>query len=111
MKLCAGSNSGDSRPVGSAAGPAARGRKRPDRRPKDLTWKEERELETLPGRIEDLELELSGLQQELSDPELYRKEGSFVAARKAELAAKEADLASTYARWEELESKRDLLRE
>ncbi len=87
------------------------GRKRPDRRPKDLTWKEERELETLPGRIEDLELELSGLQQELSDPELYRKEGSFVAARKAELAAKEADLASTYARWEELESKRDLLRE
>ena len=82
-------------------------RDRRERPRKALTWKEERELEALPARIEALEGDRDRLHGELADPALYQGDGAGVAARKESLAALEADLAAAYARWEDLESKRD----
>ena len=72
-------------------------------RPRRLGFKEKRELEALPGRIEGLEAAVDDLHREMADPSFYRKDGSAIAETKARLESLEADLASAYARWEKLE--------
>jgi ATP-binding cassette subfamily F protein uup len=87
---------------------------RPTRKPRDdepavaparrrLKWKEERELEELPARIEALETEQADLHERLADPDLYRGQGHVVAEIKQRLDELEGELAVVYARWEELE--------
>jgi ATP-binding cassette subfamily F protein uup len=77
----------------------------PEARPRTkLGFKEERELATLPGRIEALEMEQEGLHTQLADPGLYQRGGEAVAAAQARLAAVEAELAEVYSRWETLET-------
>jgi ATP-binding cassette subfamily F protein uup len=71
-----------------------------------LSFKESRELEGLPARIEALEAEQESLHDRLADPALYQGDGSAVAAAKGRLAALESELASAYARWEALEERR-----
>jgi ATP-binding cassette subfamily F protein uup len=68
-----------------------------------LRWQEARELEALPGRIEALEREQAALHGQLADPALYRGGKDQVTALSARLTAVAAELASAYARWEELE--------
>jgi ATP-binding cassette subfamily F protein uup len=75
--------------------PARRGAKR--------SYKDQRELDALPARIEALEAEVSALQQRLADPTIYRDGGQGVAQVQARLAAVESELAAAYARWEALE--------
>jgi ATP-binding cassette subfamily F protein uup len=41
-------------------------------RPRTLTFKEKKELETLPGIIEAIEAERAGFHEILSDPDFYR---------------------------------------
>ena len=72
-------------------------------RPRRLGFKEKRELESLPGRIEGLESAREELHREMADPAFYRKDGTAIAEAKARLESLEADLAGAYARWEELE--------
>jgi ATP-binding cassette subfamily F protein uup len=67
-----------------------------------LTWKEQRELEALPGRIEAVEAERGALHERLADPEFYRSAGTAVAEAAARLEALEAELVELYARWESL---------
>lgn len=71
---------------------------------KKLTWKENKELESLPSLIEALESEQATLTSQLSDPNLY---GDAVAAQKvaARLAAIEEELLQLLERWEVLENK------
>jgi len=69
-----------------------------------LKWKEERELEALPARIEELETEQARLHGLLADPELYRGDGAEVARIREDLGQVEADLETVYTRWEELEN-------
>jgi ATP-binding cassette subfamily F protein uup len=71
-----------------------------------LTFKEERELESLPGRIGKLEEEQEALHQTLADPEFYRSavDGSEVARLNIRLGELEQELAEVYLRWEELET-------
>lgn len=71
---------------------------------KKLTWKENKELESLPGMIEALESEQATLTSQLSDPNLY---GDAVAAQKVatRLAAIEEELLQLLERWEVLENK------
>ena len=74
-------------------------------RARKLSYKDQRELDALPGRIEALEDELASLQARLSDPGVYEAEGAEGLARLgARLEAVEQELASCYARWEALES-------
>jgi len=74
--------------------------------PAKLSFKEERELAALPGRIEALEAEQGQLQTRLADPGLYQQGGDAVTATQARLAQVEAELAAVYARWEALEAVR-----
>jgi ATP-binding cassette subfamily F protein uup len=69
-----------------------------------LSWKEQRELEALPGRIAALEDEQKALTAQLEDPALYDKpqEAQAVAAR---LAALDDELLALLERWEALESR------
>ena len=94
----------DSTPVrspGQAAGkPSA---ERSKRTPVKLSWKDQRELETLPQRIAELEAEQQGLTRQLEDPLLHRErpqEAMHIASR---LAAIDDQLLALFERWETLE--------
>ena len=71
-----------------------------------LTYKEKRELEALPEKIETLEARQEELHTLMADPDFYRKDGDAIAATRAELEALTQDLEAAYGRWELLESKR-----
>jgi ATP-binding cassette subfamily F protein uup len=72
-------------------------------RPKKLSYKDQRELDQLPARIEALEAGLGEVQAALGDPGLYRESADRVAALNARLVELEAELADAYRRWEALE--------
>ncbi len=84
--------------------------KKRDRRParsapkRKLTFKEQKELETLPERIETLELEREQIHTCLSDPAFYRSNGEKVPETKARLEALDSELTRVYERWEVLEA-------
>jgi ATP-binding cassette subfamily F protein uup len=71
--------------------------------PRKLGYREQRELDALPARIEALEAVLAELHARMADPAFYRGEGKTIAAARAELAALEADLEGCFARWAELD--------
>ncbi len=98
----AGSRAGASaaKPAESAAAPAAP--------PKKLSYKEQRELEQLPHRIEVLESEHSQLQAKVGSPEFYKEGTEGIAKTLARATAVEAELLVVYARWDDLESRRAL---
>lgn len=68
-----------------------------------LTWKEGKELEALPARIEELETRQAELHALMADPALYQEAGDRVARARDELEAVTGDLSLTYERWEELD--------
>jgi len=71
---------------------------------KKLSYKDQRELEMLPVRIEELETKLSQIQVELADPVLYQGDNSDrVAELNSDLETTESELAIAYERWEALE--------
>jgi ATP-binding cassette subfamily F protein uup len=69
-----------------------------------LAWKEARELEALPARIEELEHDLAAMNARLEDPAFYRQDSAAIVAANAEMAAKQAELDEAYARWQSLEA-------
>jgi len=73
-------------------------------RPRKLSFKEKRELEELPKRIEELETEQAELHEKMADPNLYQQgDGGKVAGMQERLTVIESELESAYQRWEELE--------
>jgi ATP-binding cassette subfamily F protein uup len=68
-----------------------------------LTFKERKELEALPQRIEQWDAEVAALHQEMSQPQFYQQPGERIAAEQARLNLLEEQLAAAYHRWEELE--------
>ena len=75
--------------------------------PRKLTFKEQRELEALPQRIEVLEAEQQQLYQAMGDPMFYQKGKDEIANVKARVSSLERELAEAYQRWETLESSQD----
>ncbi len=73
---------------------------------KKLSYKDQRELEQLPVRIEQLEQEQTTLQTSLADPELYRRDAAAFKKLGERTKEVEAELAQSYARWEQLEALR-----
>ena len=69
-----------------------------------LSFKERKELEALPARIEALEQELADIHALLADGEVYRTDPTRVKAAQSRYAALEGEIASAYSRWEELEA-------
>jgi ATP-binding cassette subfamily F protein uup len=78
----------------------------PRERPRKLNSKQQRELDALPSRIEDLETRIAALHDAMAAPEFYKQDGDRIAAARADLEALEQDLASCFERWEELEAVR-----
>jgi ATP-binding cassette subfamily F protein uup len=70
-----------------------------------LTFKEKKELETLPAQIETLETQQREIEATMADPEFYKK-GSEVATTTTQLNELTQELETTYARWESLEALR-----
>lgn len=86
--------------------PGRSGQGRPRREPRQtLTYKEQRELESLPEAIEILEAEQSKLYQAMSDPSFYQLTGPEIAGAGARLKAIEGELEGAYQRWELLDAK------
>ncbi|TAN60699.1 ATP-binding cassette domain-containing protein [bacterium] len=70
-----------------------------------MSWKEERELNDLPARIEALEAEQHQLFEKMADPNFF-KQIEKMSEAKARMDVVEAELADSYSRWEELEAKK-----
>ena len=70
---------------------------------KKLGYKEQRELEILPEKIQSLEQKLASLQTEITAPGFYKRGGAAISAVNQNIAAVEAELADSYLRWEELD--------
>ncbi|MDG4598215.1 MAG: ATP-binding cassette domain-containing protein [Candidatus Contendobacter sp.] len=73
--------------------------------PGKLSYNERRELERLPGRIEELEQRQRDLHALTADPAFYKQEAAVVARRLEELRTLESELETAYGRWEELEGR------
>jgi ATP-binding cassette subfamily F protein uup len=71
-----------------------------------LSFKESRELEELPTKLEALEQEQKDLAARLADPALYKDRSMDVRALNARHDEIEAELTGLLARWEALEAKR-----
>ena len=69
-----------------------------------LTYKEQRELETLPEKIIELETELSELHAVMADPAFFRQSPNEIVKVKNQLQTLEKTIAEAYKRWEELEA-------
>ncbi len=73
--------------------------------PRKLSYKEQRELEGLPARIEALEAEQKTLGERLADAGFYAREPQNVAAAQARVAAIDDELLLALERWEALGSR------
>jgi ATP-binding cassette subfamily F protein uup len=98
------------RPQPQAPSPAAKTEKGSKKEPakktahRKLSYKEERELEALPKRLEDMEKEKEELHWQLADPTLYQKDGSAIPKTQKRLEELEQELKKAYGRWEALEA-------
>ena len=75
-------------------------------KPRKLSFKEQRELDELPQRIERLEGEQKDLGQLLADPDIYRSATERAVAGQARYAQIDADLTLALERWEALDQRR-----
>ncbi len=72
--------------------------------PRKLTFKEQRELESLPAKIEKMEEEQKELYRLLADFAFYQGDPAEVARVRARSVALSEELAQAYSRWEYLET-------
>ena len=70
-----------------------------------LSWKEQRELEALPGNIAALEGEQADLSQRLADPVIYQTDPQAAQKAAERLAAIDDELTTLLERWEILEAR------
>jgi ABC transport system ATP-binding/permease protein len=73
-------------------------------RGKKLSYKDQRELEGLPARIESLEAEQSALQQSMSSADFYRRDKLEITRTLERIATLKHELDEAYGRWEALDS-------
>ncbi len=67
-----------------------------------LSYKETRELESLPGRIEALETEIAEIESTLADPSIYAKDNARAVAMTVRLPQAREELDAAETRWLEL---------
>jgi ATP-binding cassette subfamily F protein uup len=72
-------------------------------RKQKLSYKEERELEALPGRIEELEHEQQQIEHEVSQREFYQQDKETITAKLSRLNQIREELEHAYGRWGYLE--------
>ena len=85
-----------------AAADKPRARAQPEKKTR-LSYKEQRELEALPGQIEALEEALAALHEQMADAAFYQQDKAMISSAQERLAELETQQAACYRRWEELE--------
>ncbi|QDT02764.1 ABC transporter ATP-binding protein uup [Rubripirellula lacrimiformis] len=71
---------------------------------KKLSFKDKHELDKMPQRIEQLESDIATINSVMAEPDYYQKGGDKIASDAAKLKELQQELATAYARWEELEN-------
>ena len=89
-----------------AAGQGEAGKPRLAKRRNKLSYKDQRELDQLPGRIETLEAQVAALQAQVSAPDFYAGAHEQTRSVLDQVNSAEAELESTVERWAELEELR-----
>ena len=72
-------------------------------KPKKLSYKEQRELDSLPEKIEALETEQVQLQARTTEPDFYQQEQGVIKQTMLRLEQVSSELDQCYQRWEDLE--------
>jgi ATP-binding cassette subfamily F protein uup len=70
---------------------------------KKLSFKEQRELDLLPAKLEQLEAEIAKRTAAMNDPKYFQQDAAAITRGNEELARVQAELDTAFARWEELE--------
>ncbi|MFM8893430.1 MAG: ATP-binding cassette domain-containing protein, partial [Planctomycetia bacterium] len=87
-----------------ASAPASRPTTDPADTKRKRSFKEQRELESLPPLIETLETEVAALHAAMATPDYYRQSGELLARDQARLRDLESRLTAAFTRWETLEA-------
>ncbi len=82
-------------PVVAAAAPDVAAKRK-------LSYKEQRELDELPAKIQALETEQAHLNARMADPDVYKKEAGNIPAMQARLETIDEELLTLLERWETL---------
>jgi ATP-binding cassette subfamily F protein uup len=72
---------------------------------KKRSYKEQRELEQLPARIDELEREQQALNAAVAGPDFYKETAETIHKTLARVEEVQQELLDAYARWDELDSK------
>jgi ATP-binding cassette subfamily F protein uup len=75
-----------------------------DAKPRKLSYKEQRELEHLPARIEQLENALNVMQEQTAQTDFYQRDAEQIKTTLTQLETLQHDLEDAYSRWEALEA-------
>jgi ABC transport system ATP-binding/permease protein len=70
-----------------------------------LSFNEQREMDELPQRIEQLESEQAALRARIESPDFYKELPSDIARALARIDELKESLHGAYARWDELDSR------
>ena len=73
-------------------------------KPRRLSYKEKRELESLPEKIEFLESQIASLHMAMAEPDFYKKDSSEIAKVQKDATDFQAELEKKFERWTELEA-------
>jgi len=88
----------------SASAPVQVATRAPEKKPRPkLSYKDQRELEALPGHIDALEQQQQALESTMSEPDFYQQGHTRIKEVTDQLAAIQADLEAAFERWAELE--------
>jgi ABC transport system ATP-binding/permease protein len=90
--------------AGTAAVPGAPQSATGRGKPRRLSYKEQRELEAMPEKIQNLEAEQLELQAQIADPALFKTDPARATTALQRLQGLTAELEAAYARWDALES-------
>ncbi len=90
-------------PYEAEAREKAAAERRSRKRPSKLSYKDQRELDQLPGEIETLEAAIAKIQMAVAEPDFYGQDQETVQATLSELSDSEACLEQRTERWSELE--------
>ncbi len=75
-------------------------------KPRKLSWKEERELESIEPEVEKLEARAAEIEATLADPDFYKTRAAEAEGLHAERESLQAEIEAKFTRWEELEAVR-----
>ncbi|MGC2856433.1 ABC-F family ATP-binding cassette domain-containing protein [Novispirillum sp. DQ9] len=89
--------------------PAAAAPPKPKGPSRKLSYKQQRALEMLPKRLEELQAEIATLEKTLADPALYTRDPAAFQKATDTLQARQSDLAAAEEEWLELEMLREEL--